>query len=397
MRSLRGAAPYNPTDGDIAAEYFGISTNPSAPMDEKRLILVNDGTVAGQQVVWGETGADWLHRVGNVRNFLQKTGLEFNELLGLLDLKFINPAGDIAVHHLDPTCDTDQKTIQVLDELKLDRIHRFLRLWRKLKGWKMWELDLVIRHPRIGNGALDETFLVNLFYVSQLKNRLGGKTTMEQVCALFGDLNTETRFTRLHEKREDALYQSLFLNTRLINPLDPAFRIDPATGDLASGDTLSMHHPVIQAAMGIRETDLFLFKELTKPSDGTPLITDDMNLANLSFLWRHAWLSRMMKFKAPEWKTLLKLFQSDILAFTEPEAAWKFVEDLGHLRNTGFTVDQLNWLLAADRSAQAATRETYAGRFLSGLRKDLQDIRAQYDPGSMPSSPSPMWKVWYRC
>ena len=47
---------------------------------------------------------------------------------------------------------------------------------------------------------------------------------MEQVCALFGNLNTETHFTKLHEKREDGLYQSLFLNRRLINPLDPAFQ-----------------------------------------------------------------------------------------------------------------------------------------------------------------------------
>ena len=44
----------------------------------------------------------------------------------------------------------------------------------------MWELDLVIRHPRIGNGALDEPFLINLFYFSEVRNRLGGKTTVEQ-------------------------------------------------------------------------------------------------------------------------------------------------------------------------------------------------------------------------
>ena len=119
-----------------------------------------DATIAGQQAVWGETGANWLNTVGNVKKFLRKTGLEYNELLALLDLKFINPTGDIAIHHLDASCDTDKKVIQVLDAAKLDRIHRFLRLWRKLKGWKMWELDLVIRHPCIGHGALDEPFLI---------------------------------------------------------------------------------------------------------------------------------------------------------------------------------------------------------------------------------------------
>jgi hypothetical protein len=106
MRTLRGgAAPNNPTDGDIAAEYFGISisANPADP-DEKRLILLADPTEAGQQTVWGEVGPDWLNAVGNVKNFLQKTGLEYTELLALLDLKFINPAGDITIHHLDASC-----------------------------------------------------------------------------------------------------------------------------------------------------------------------------------------------------------------------------------------------------------------------------------------------------
>ena len=91
-----------------------------------------------------------------------------------------------------------------------------------------------------------------------LEKRLGGKTTVEQVCALFGDLNTETHFTKLYEKREDALYQNLFLNRRLINPLDPAFQLDPGTGDLPTGDTITAHHPVVLAALGIREADLVL-------------------------------------------------------------------------------------------------------------------------------------------
>jgi hypothetical protein len=386
MRTLRSSTPpSNPNEGDIAAEYFGISADPTAAFDEKRLILVADATVAGQQLAWGETTADWLDTVGNVKSFLQKTSLEYNDLLVLLDLKFINPEGDIVVHHLDPSCDTDKKVIQGLDAAKLDRIHRFLRLWRKLKDWRLWELDLVLRHPLIGaitnpTGALDEQFLINLFYFSQLRRRLGGKTTVEQVSALFGDLNTETRFTKLHEKREDALYQNLFLNKRLINPLDPAFQPDPGTGDLPAGETITAHHPVLLSALGIRATDLILLKGLTKSSDGTPYISDDLTLSNLSFLWRHAWLSKVLKFNVDEWKIILKILQQHILHFSTPEAAWKFVEGIDHLRAAGFTPDELNWLLAADRGAKAATKETDAARFLVALRKELQRIRDEFDP-----------------
>ncbi|HEU4854668.1 MAG TPA: neuraminidase-like domain-containing protein [Nitrosospira sp.] len=384
MHTLRSSAsPNNPSEGDIAAEYFGISTDPDADFDEKRLILVADPTVYGQQAVWGEKEANWLEVVGNVKNFLDKTGLEYNDLLALLDLKFINPAGDIVVHHRDPSCDAEQKAIQALDAPKLDRIHRFLRLWRKLKGWKMWELDLVIRQAGVGNRPangewlLNELFLINLFYFSRLKNRFGAKATVEQVCALFGNLNTRMQFTKAHEKRSDGLYQSLFLNKRLINPLDPAFELEP-TGDLPTGKIITAHHPVVLAALGIREADLVLLKELTK-ADGTNYITDDLNLANLSFVWRHAWLSRLLGYKAEDWKVLLKIIKHDVLYFADAKMALEFVEKIDHVKNTGFSPDELNWLLAADREARAAIKETDARKFLAALRKQLQAIRIEYD------------------
>ncbi len=380
MRTLRGvAAPNNPTEGEIAAEYFGISTDSAGAFDEQRLIFVADTTVAGQQDVWGETESDWLTKVGNVKAFLEKTGLEYNDVLALLDLKFINPSGDIAILHLDPSCDTDQKVVEVLSAEVLDRIHRFLRFWRKLKGWKMWELDLVIRHPRIGNGALDESFLISLFYFNRLRSRLGNKATVEHTCALFGNLNTETRFTKLHEKRDDALYQKLFLNKRLINPLDPAFQFDSVSGELPAGETITAHHPVVLATLGLRETDLLLLKGLTKASDGTSYIDDDLTLSNLSFLWRHAWLSKLLKFKVADWKILLKVFQQDITHFANPVGALKFVEGVDQLKASGFAPDELGWLLGADLTAKAAIKETDAARFLSALRKELRGISAEYD------------------
>src|SRR5262249_44387314 len=121
MQTYRGpAAPNNATEGQVAAEYFSISMDPAAAIDEFRLILVADTTVAGQQAVWGENAPTWLTDVGNVKNFLNKTGLEYNDVLTLLDLKFINPNGDIVINHLDPSCDLDKKVIQVLSAPILD-------------------------------------------------------------------------------------------------------------------------------------------------------------------------------------------------------------------------------------------------------------------------------------
>ncbi len=146
--------------------------------------------------------------------------------------------------------------------MKLDRIHRFLRLWRKLEGWKMWELDLAIRHLPRANPAdpkeLDEPFLISLFHFSELRKKLGSKTTVEQALALFGNLNTETQFTKLHEKRADGLYQRLFLNKRLIRPLDSAFKVANVDVPGPTVEKLSTHRPTVLAALGIRESDLLL-------------------------------------------------------------------------------------------------------------------------------------------
>jgi Tc toxin complex TcA C-terminal TcB-binding domain/ABC toxin N-terminal region/Neuraminidase-like domain/Carboxypeptidase regulatory-like domain/Putative peptidoglycan binding domain/Salmonella virulence plasmid 28.1kDa A protein len=381
MRALRGIEPPNKlTDGDIAAEYFGISIDPSATVDEKRLILVADPSVTGQQILWGQTGGGWLNVIGNVSTFLRKTGLEYNEMLALLDLNFINPKGDITVEYTQPSCDVAQQWLRVLDAPKLDRIHRFLRLWRKLAGWQMWELDLALSDPVIGHGLLDESFLVHLFQLSEARWRLGPTTSIEQALALFGDLNTRTRFAKPFEKRADALYQNLFLNRRLIQPLDAAFHVSAVAVAPPTAEKISGHRPTMVAALGIREPDLATFQALTKASDGLPYIGDDLTLANLSFLWRHAWLAKALKWTAEEWRVLLRLLDRDLDRFPSAAALLQFLDTIDALKATGVPLDELSWLLGADRSAKTATKETDAATFLRALRRQLQAIRAGHDP-----------------
>ncbi|WP_437826314.1 neuraminidase-like domain-containing protein [Sorangium sp. So ce1153] len=391
MRTLRGpAAPNNPSDGDIAAEYFGISSDPAAAFDEKRLLLAEDTTTAGQQAVWGETGnPGWLNTLANVKTFLRKTALGYEDLLALLDLRFINPASDISIQHLDASCDTDKKRLQGLTLEKLDRIHRFLRLWRKLDGWKPWEVDLVIRAPAIGAGRLDEAFLVNLHSFDQLKRRASSRATVSRVAALFGALDHDTHFTHAHEKREDGLYQSLFLNKKLVQPLDPAFEVARVSVAGPTAEKISGHRPAVLAALGVREADLDLLSGLIRAWDGQPYITDDLTLANLSFLWRHAWLAKLLALNTDEYATLLKLLGKDLQpvvdaatgqTFVDPRSALAFVESADQLKASGFSPDELNFILTADRSARSAVKEADAARFLMGLRTTLQAILKEYDP-----------------
>lgn len=384
MRTLRGSAvPNNPTDGDIAAEYFEISADPTAAFDEKRLILEADPSVAGQQVVWGEDGnAGWLATVANVKTFLGKTGIEYEELLALLDLDFPNPGESIFIEHLDASCDLDRKVLQGLEVGNLDRIHRFLRLWRKLDGWQLWEVDLVIRQPAIGGGSLDEPFLIALYDFSRLRDRLGKKATVEQVCGLMANLATETRFNGAHEKRAGALYQDLFLNRRFLQPLDLAFEVGAVDVAAPTAEKISGHRPTILAALRIREADLDVLTGLTRASDGTPYIGDDLTLDNLSFLWRHAWLAKQLKLSAEEWRDLASLHPQDTGVFADPATALAFVERVDHLQASGLEPGDLRYILAADTTVDAAVQEAEAARFLTGLRAELQALKSEFDPAS---------------
>ena len=376
MRTLQGAT--GPAEAEIAAEYFGIGVDGAAPMDERRLILVADASVAGQQAAWGETGnAAWLDDVSNVKTFLGRTGLEYEELGALLDLPFISPAHTLVIQHLDASCDTATKVIQGLDPATLDRIHRFLRLWRKLPGWAMWELDLAIRCPGVGAGALAEPCLLNLFHLGQLRTRLGGGVSVPQLCALFENLGTETHFAGFLEPRAGGLYQSLFLNERLSQPLDPALAVTAVDVPAPAAEKLSGHRPAILAALGVSQPDLDLLA-------GQPSLTDDLTLANLTLLWRHTWLARLLKLKVSEWLTALALLQQNVPGFAGAREAAAFAERIDGLRAAGFTMDELGWVLAADRSARAATKEADAARFLTGLRTSLQAVQAEYDPARYP-------------
>ncbi|MEY9325819.1 hypothetical protein AB7M37_004885 [Sinorhizobium fredii] len=363
------------SEGDIAAAYFRIACSSTIP-NEESLITLAEPTDASQQEAWGEANAaDWKARIAIVDTFLSKSGLEYEQMLQLFDLPFIDPAGDIAVVQEDGSCDTTKMRIEGLDAGKLDRILRFLRLWRK-RDWAMWELDLALRSPGIGNNTLDEPSLVNLFYLMRLKTRLG-EPTIEELCALFADLNTTQRFAGPHQKRAEGLYQQLFLNLGKMQPLDPAFTLAEVTS--ATNEEIKAHADTVLATLGIKAADLNTLLELAGTT-GDPLTDGKLTLANLSFLWRHAFLAKRMKLNQGAWQSVLRLLQQDVTLFVDAKSAFDYVERVDRLLATGFRPEELTWLLLADTASPAAMPQPQAARFLQTLSNDLAAVRAEHSP-----------------
>lgn len=381
MEAFRGPnAPNNPTDLDIAAAHLGVTPA------ERPIIFVNDPIDTTQQYqYWGEaSNAAAIASMSHVDSFLVRTSLEYEDLQALLTLDFVNPNGAAAIQHLDTSCDLSKKRIQPLDAPLLDRIHRFLRLWRKL-GWKMWEVDLVIRNAQVGKGKLDNAFLLALYAFVQVRDKLGN-LTVEQASALFDRINTKSKFTAQDSPPEPSLYEQLFLNKRMMDKLDPAFAIDTVTAadpappavPPAAPDISPDHLAPVLAATRLSDADLAILLGLIRPvadpdyAARHAYIDGKMRLGNLSFVYRHALLIKSLRIKAPDWARLLYLLQKNIFAF--PAALLDFLNRYDRIKAAGFSTDELGYVLSADLTVKPAETDKAIGGLLTTVRKGLQAI-----------------------
>ena len=114
-----------------------------------------------------------------------------------------------------------------------------------------------------------------------------------------------------------------------------------------------------------------------------PYIDNKLTLGNLSFLYRHAMFSRALGVSVANWRSLLLLLQLD--PFEDPDGAFEFTRTFDRLKSSGFTIDQLSYLLTDDQTAKAAVpRKTITATF-GTLKGSLQAIAALYDPSQIPT------------
>jgi hypothetical protein len=219
----------------------------------------------------------------------------------------------------------DVETVLAASRAALDRLHRFVRLWRAT-GWRIAELDLVLdttaatgARPVIAPGSVS-----TVAGVRRLGQRYG--VSVEELVGLFAPLPTDP-----------VSGASLF--ARIFNPPDlvgsggaypqdgtaflhPALRSTPATGP-------QPHLRRLQAGTGTDEDQLYqLVVGLAVPLGIDLDSTDDadkdfpLTRRNLTLLWRHARLARLLEVTVPELFALIAL---------APEIGSGHVDDLDDL------------------------------------------------------------------
>jgi len=351
MEYFQNKAADVPTEVSIAAEYFGISSQ------ETDKIINPETNILTLREYWGfDAGQTEIP----VDVFLKRAQLKYSELLELIQVRFINPDDDQS-QVLRPVnnCDTGEQKINLLSPEKLDRAYRFLRLWRH-SSWKMWELDQLIRSPEIGSGALSGSCLVHLKKVHQIQERLN--LDAKEIQVFYDRFNREPRISiEPYGKPIPTLYDKLFLNKTIINPIDAAFE-NPDSG----GEFRADHRAAILAALAVSDTDLAVLDSITS--------NDNLTEVNLSKLYRYALMAQKLKLRVPDllrWADILEI--SD--PFLDPSTTWEFLERKEQVSSSGFKLDEFEYIRRYAYDSSVGLRKETITQYLNVLRTDLAKLQ----------------------
>jgi len=370
-----------PDDIAIAAEYFGISKY------ERDIIITPKPNAADQNKYWGfdSTQAKVPVRsiVDPLNSFLDRAKLGYNELLELLLVRFVNdPAvpNRSEIERPADSCNTAEHQVNNLSVARLDLMHRFLRLWRKT-GWKMWELDLLIRNPKIGHNALDGTALVNLKTFRQLSEKL--ELPLEVMLAFYGDINREIRVTpERPDVKIDPLYKNLFQNIAITNPIDDHFiGVDnndvPVNLDGAivfgvnAGAPFNGYTPVptVLSTLALTQTDFDLLVVKTN---------NHLSVHSLSILLRYTYLARGLKITVKDLLLFLAITNIDD-PFATVRTVADCLENLEFIRSSKLSFLELDYILNYSPDSSVGLREETLVLLIESLRKTLSDNKDGLD------------------
>jgi hypothetical protein len=348
----------NYTDTEYAEAYAFFKINNA----EETLIGVADP--ANQSNYWENLGT-----VGELDLFESQTGLSYDGVLTLLSLYFINPLADSVIVSQDLSCDTNTKTISNLSADKLDRIHRFLRLWKKTQ-FSLPELDALLVAPSLGNNQIDNNGMVKLcnFILLASKLNLG----VSQLLPFYQNIESQS---------DNSLYNQLFQNKAIISPLNPDFAIALVTS--ATPVTIADSHiPVILAATGISTEELNALLALTDKK---------LSLKNLSFIYRYAILSQALSLTVLDLLIVIGIINQD--PFTDPLATNTFLKQYNTIQTSGFSLAEINYLLRQqDTAGTLIPDENTISTDLVSIRTGLQLIRGSLSlPVAEPKAALTLW------
>ena len=254
--------------------------------------------------------------LGAVSVLLSRTGLELMELEQALQTRFVagTEGSSLGIVGRD-SCKTSEMQVSGLSWKILDRLHRFVRLWRGLNGWSMAVLDsaIVACQPQGSAGlAVNTSTLVRIGRVVAIQRKL--KLQPECVLGLFRPLD-EVQFLAADGSSVQTLYEATYRSARLSEAQRTLLPADPrAPNAFAPGANLASLAPIL--GIGLRCTPDAVKQWIHSGTGSAPayLLADELNLDNLSTLYRRHNLASALALSPGDLALLLAMTGSSAYA-----------------------------------------------------------------------------------
>jgi hypothetical protein len=254
------------------------------------------------------------------------TGQELDQWIATLD-------GLLVLFAPNSDCDLDETSLQrldskVLDEVMLLKLHRFIRLWRKL-GWSAGELDAVlVERNRFGQDPVQG--LRDIAQIRKVADEIGLSVT--QALAFWSKIDTFG---------PQSTHRRLFENRTLAREPDPAFKLNVTEDEIDrkvrnTPDKLADKTTLIAAALRIREQELATIAADAKPPEAAELTLD-----NISRLYRYTLLARSLGLPLRLVIELKNLGGGGVDPFKEPASTLEFIKLARLVQNAGLSAPQL--------------------------------------------------------
>jgi DNA-binding transcriptional MerR regulator len=290
---------------------------------------------------------------------------------------------------------SDQKTLRPIEFLKL---LRFIRLWRKL-GWSIEHVDKAItafypdeqipeptKDYTAAGAKLDVGFRTLLIRLAHLHNvmqqlKLSPKRDLTSLLACWSPIDTQGR---------QSLYHQMFLNSTVLGS-DGVFDED-GYGHYLNDENKKLieYTDTLRGAFNLSQTEFNLILEEERLFDDKKTL----NLANISVIYRHAYLARKLRISMQEFLALKSIsgldpFQTldlsqppnpaDVIGSVRPQAI-RFIELVQQINDSPIDLAQLRQLLShvnPEHAISPVQQDIQALALL--LRNDLSRIKHEKD------------------
>lgn len=366
-------------DSTIAAARLGLTST------EWKLIagqLLTPVRLAMQ--MWGYPvgeGNTWWHPLRIVDTFLERSGLDYKDLLRLLNLKSFNPQGQIRLQFKKLNdCDPKTITIEQLNAQALSYLHRLLRLQRA-SGFSLQEMDQILSalspETQQGRPAINERLLVRLSHLVNLREKF--HLSLAELLSWWSPLDTaDYNAPNLPPSR--SFYESLFLTGRPHESQYSAFNLNSARTEI-KGATSPLNEPLhlsaIAGATRLPVPDVVDLINRTIPEPDAAKLT----LANVSMIFRHASLARTLGLSVTDYVTVKTLISFDPFTTTngvdKTVQTLRFIERAELVKASGFSIARLDYLLRQVEPYESGKTIAPTDDWVDGV---LESVHAALEP-----------------